>query len=353
MKFSLFSLMPLRDTSKSPAKVLSETTEMVQLAEQVGFDTVWFAEHHFGNYCMCPSPLIMAAHCAAKTKRIKLGTGILILPLYHPLRVLQEIGLVDHLSDGRLVVGIGSGYQEYEFVRYGVPIDERWERTHEVLDIIEMAGDHGHVRYSGKHFDIPDSPIALARPELGPIYVAGNEPEMLKRMARRGHVPFATVGSSPIEALIGIRQHVERCFAEAGVSEVPLAIQRMVHVTDSKSDALSAAEHRLYTDRLINAFREGRETLNGWELEASPFVNEPTPEAIVENNPVGDAETCAERILSEIDIANPTEYSCFMQVGGMDGDSSLRSLEKFGEQVLPIITKQLSSRKPALIGAQA
>ena len=226
MKFSLFNLMPLRDTSKSPSEILSETSDMVQLAEQVGFDTVWFAEHHFGNYCMCPYPLIMAAHCAAKTHKIKLGTGILILPLYHPLRVLQEIGLVDHLSNGRLVVGIGSGYQEYEFVRYAVPIEERWERTHEVLDILEMSADVGHVSYNGKHFNVPDSPIALARPNLGPIYVAGNEPEMLKRMARRGYVPFATVGASPIEALLGIRGHVEKCFADAGVSEVPFAIQR-------------------------------------------------------------------------------------------------------------------------------
>lgn len=69
------------------------------------------AEHHFSNYCVCPSPLVMAAACARITRRIRLATGVLVLPLYHPARLIAEIGMVDAVSGGRLSVGVGSGYR--------------------------------------------------------------------------------------------------------------------------------------------------------------------------------------------------------------------------------------------------
>ena len=108
MKFDLFCLMPQRDPAQALAEVYQETVDLIRLAEDIGFDTAWFAEHHFSNYSICPSPLMMAMHCAGHTTRIRLGTGVLVLPLYHPVRVLEEIGMVDVLSGGRLTIGIGS-----------------------------------------------------------------------------------------------------------------------------------------------------------------------------------------------------------------------------------------------------
>ena len=78
---------------------------------------------------MCVSPLVMAAYCAGLTRTIRLGTAVLVLPLYHPVRLVEELGLVDQLSDGRLVIGIGTGYQGYEFAHFGVSLEERVERS--------------------------------------------------------------------------------------------------------------------------------------------------------------------------------------------------------------------------------
>ncbi|MBT7646203.1 MAG: LLM class flavin-dependent oxidoreductase, partial [Rhodospirillaceae bacterium] len=143
MELGIFSLMPQRDVSKPTAEIYKETIDLIQLAEEIGFDTAWLTEHHFGNYCMCPSPLMLASHVAARTTRIKMGLAVLVLPLYHPLRLLEEIGMVDQLSDGRLVIGYGSGYQAFEFERFGHDLGENWAITHEIMDILEMGMAEG------------------------------------------------------------------------------------------------------------------------------------------------------------------------------------------------------------------
>ena len=204
MDFGLFLLLPQRDIGRPIREVYDDTIALVRDAEDIGIKIAWFAEHHFGNFCMCPSPLVMVAHCAALTDRIKLGAAVLVLPLYHPMRVLEEIGMVDMLSDGRLVVGIGSGYQGYEFDRFDVRLEDNWAMTHEFLDILEMGLEQGRVAYDGVYYRLPEVVIAvrtLQRP-TPPIFVAGNEPRYLQRAARKGYVPFATVGENGGDKLV-------------------------------------------------------------------------------------------------------------------------------------------------------
>src|SRR5262245_25309529 len=123
MELGLFNLMSFRDTSQPQQEIYQNTAALVQLAEQGGFGAAWFAEHHFSNYCVCPSPLMMAAYCASKTDRIKLAPGVLVLPLYEPVRLVGEIAMIDQMSGGRLVIGLGSGYQAFEFERFGQRLD--------------------------------------------------------------------------------------------------------------------------------------------------------------------------------------------------------------------------------------
>ena len=128
---------------------------MVKLADEIGFDIAWFAEHHFSNYSICPSPLMMASYCAGMTRKIRLGTAVLVLPLYDPVRLVQEIGLLDVQSDGRAVIGIGSGYQKYEFDRYHRKLADKTEIAMEVWDILEMGLRDGRDRISRQAFHRP------------------------------------------------------------------------------------------------------------------------------------------------------------------------------------------------------
>lgn len=134
--------------------------EQTQLANDIGFGGAWFAEHHFSNYGLCASPLVMISHCAAVTRKIRLGTGIVVAPLYQPARLIAEVAMVDQLSDGRLNLGIGSGYQHFEFERFGVSLPTSKDRTMEILDMLEMGLKQPKFSYDGAYYQQPVSAIS-------------------------------------------------------------------------------------------------------------------------------------------------------------------------------------------------
>ena len=343
MKLGLFNLMTQRDASTSVRQILDDTVAMVKLADQAGFDVAWFAEHHFSNYSICPSPLMMAAHCAGLTQRIRLGAAVLVLPLYDPMRLVQEIGLLDVQSGGRAVVGIGSGYQKYEFDRYHRQLSEKGEISMEMWDILEMALREGRVAYKGKHFDLPDSPIAV-RPLQQPmpeIYVTGLEPAVVQRTARGGHVPFITAGWRGLPLLREMHAHVRAQYAAAGVplERMPLAVQQYVFVTDSKAEALDLAERARVVARIVAQMRAGVPRLDGHFIQAPPLPDEPPLETFRDNLVFGDPHHVAEKLVAEIRELGTTHLSCFMQIGTVEGRRACRSLERFAAEVVPLMEK--------------
>src|SRR5271166_4809679 len=177
MEFGIFNLMGSRDPAKPTAEVFAEVAEQSRLADELGYRVAWFAEHHFSNYCLCASPLMMVAHCAPITRRIRLGTA-------------AEVATADALSNGRLMLGIGAGYQPYEFERFGVDIKANLEMTEEFCDILDRAFSQDFFSYNGKHYRLPQTHIP-ARPVQKPlpIYVAGHTEAMFRAAARHGTSP--------------------------------------------------------------------------------------------------------------------------------------------------------------------
>src|SRR5499433_4543311 len=188
MEFGIFNLMGSRDPAKPTAKVFGEVAEQTKRADELGYTIAWFAEHHFSNYCLCASPLMMVAHCASITKTIRLGTAVVVLPLYNPARLAAEIATADALSNGRLVLGIGAGYQPYEFERFGVDIAQNLEMTNEFCHILELAFSRDFFSYDGKHYRMPRTHIT-ARPVQQPVavYVAVHTQAMFGAAARHGY----------------------------------------------------------------------------------------------------------------------------------------------------------------------
>src|SRR5947199_4638352 len=188
MDFGIFNLMGARQPDKPTARVFGEVAEQTRLADALGYALAWSAEHHFPTYCLCASPLMMVAHCASITKRIRLGTAVVVLPLYNPARLAAEIATADALSNGRLMLGIGAGYQPYEFERFGVDIARNLEMTDEFCDILDLAFSRDFFSYHGKHYQMPETHIP-ARPLQNPlpIYVAGHTQAMFRAAARHGY----------------------------------------------------------------------------------------------------------------------------------------------------------------------
>lgn len=345
MHFGLFCLMTQRDKDKAPGEIYRETVEHVQMAERIGFEVAWFAEHHFSNYCLCPSPLTMSTYMAGVTKTIKLGPAVIVAPLYEPIRLAEDIGVADQISGGRLVLGFGTGYQEYEFHKFGRDLKHARANLFEVLDFVETYLGQDKVSFQGERLAFPETSFSIRPLQRRPaIYVAGmgGDIELQRRSVERGYTPFFTTGWNSVEVVKGIRAGVEKTYAEAGgeSATMPFAIQRYVHVTDDREAALKAADGARYVRRVAMAMRGKYGELDGAFLKEMPAADEPSLEEIAARLPIGDADTVAERLAADIEAVNPSHISLFMGIPGLSQRQILSSMERFGAEVMPRLEKR-------------
>ncbi|MBD1554740.1 LLM class flavin-dependent oxidoreductase [Pseudomonas typographi] len=347
MKFGLFNLMGYRDNPRGVAGVVEDTRSMVLLAEDIGFDVAWFAEHHFTNYSVSVSPLMVAAHMAGCTRSIKLGAAVVVLPLYEPMRVAQEIALLDQLSGGRAVLGVGTGYQAYEFERYGQDVARKAEVFLEYWQVLAQALGEGFVDFHGQYVSVPPTPMTLGtrRGGLPPLYCTSSAPQILAALAPWNPTPFMTAGWRGTPVLLQMVAHMREQCSKAGLdgAQIPVALQQYVHVTDSPAEALEAAERARYVGRMVAALRSPALVLEGSMVQAPPLENEPPLETFRDNLIIGPASYVAERIAAEIRAVQPTHYNAFFQFGDLPIARARRSLERFGSEVLPLLEREFGT----------
>src|SRR5438128_2391505 len=164
-----------------------QTIEECGRAEAAGFDSVWLGEHH-NSAVLHPTPLVRLAAIASRTQRLRLGTGVLLLPLYHPLAVAEEAAMVDVISRGRLVLGVGTGYAPEEFAAFDVSIKERGSRMDEAVPLIKRLWSEEKVTHEGRHYRMTNatvSPRPVQRPGP-PLWFAGWVAPAIRRAARLG-----------------------------------------------------------------------------------------------------------------------------------------------------------------------
>ncbi|MBV8089021.1 MAG: LLM class flavin-dependent oxidoreductase, partial [Alphaproteobacteria bacterium] len=148
--------------------------EEAVLAEELGFDNVWASEHHFSPDAWNPAPITFLAALAARTARVRVGTYVLLLPLHNPVRVAEDIAVLDNISNGRVDLPVGVGSAPEEFRTFGVPFNERLGRTFEALRIIERCFAGDEFSHKGKYYNFPNAhmtttPVQKPGP---PIWVA-------------------------------------------------------------------------------------------------------------------------------------------------------------------------------------
>ena len=346
MEFGIFNLMGSRDPAKPTAQTFSEVAEQTKLADELGYGIAWFAEHHFSNYCLCASPLMMVSHCAAITKNIRLGTAVLVLPLYNPARLVAEIAMADSLSNGRLMLGVGAGYQPYEFERFGLDLKQNLEMTEEFCEILDLALNREFFTYNGKHYQMPETHIP-ARPvqQSLPFYVAGHTEAMFRAAARHGYRVLSSgrVGGA---ALLAEQYAVIKAAFDA--ENVPLnnahiTVNRFCHITDSKEEALRFAENARYQTRLASSLRRRQEVMQGTLLVDRPFPDEPSLETIRNNLLIGDVETVAEKLVREIRATHPVHICFSFKVGNTEHKAAMRSMELMIGEVKPQVENALSA----------
>lgn len=249
MRFGGFSFGSWHE-SESHGEVLAQMVRLAVQADRLGLDSFWLGEHHFSRHGILADTMVMASHIAARTERIRIGTAVIVLPLHHPVRVAEQVAIVDHLSGGRIDLGVGIGYQQREFAGLGVDIDEARARFIESLDVLVRAWTEEPLVYEGDHVRIAEEdaisvyPKPLQQPHP-PIYQAvSTTPASIDLAASRGLPvivggPTDVLGRAP-EVIAHWRERMLAHGRDPGGHDLPCL--QNVFVAESDEAARAALE---------------------------------------------------------------------------------------------------------------
>ena len=184
MKFAFSLPLFTEPGSKDP---LSQTYELCQAAEKAGFDMTVMGHHHFMSAYMS-SPFVLLGAIAARTSKLRLGTAVFLLPLHHPLEIAEQVAVLDHVSGGRAMLGVGIGYLPLEYEAFGAPFRRRGERLGEAIEVIRSAWTNERISHKGRHFSFPEidlQPKPIQKPHP-PIWVGAVARKAQERAAQLG-----------------------------------------------------------------------------------------------------------------------------------------------------------------------
>lgn len=332
----------LQSPSARPTQeIYARGIEQAQAAEALGFRNVWLGEHHFSTYGYLSRPVQLATHIAAKTTRLRVGTAVIVVPLHHPLLIAEEIATLDILSGGRLDIGLGRGYQRYEFERFGLKLDSGGERWEESIDVLMKALAGGPFTYDGKLFQIPETsiyPQPVQRPHP-PIWITAQSPYSIEAAVRRGFNVLTGGFGVPVERLAEFGKIFARVVEEAKPPRPPLVgVQRAVYVTKDATDARDAVEQARWNMRVTLSLRNNYERVEGGKAIPVPAPTEPSIDELLDRYlVVGTPETCVRQIRKVQALVGISHFNCSFWFGDMDQARVLASMELFSREVMPAL----------------
>ncbi len=244
MKVGILQFFGWRDRSVPLASVYDSALERFAIMDQTGYDAVWLAEHHFSSFSVCPSVHMMGTMAAARTKRLRIGTAVSLAPFYNPLRLAEEIALLDVLSGGRVNWGVGRGFERSEFAAFGIPGDESAPRFHEAVEIVLKAWTHQRLSHQGRFHqyegvEVLPKPVQTPHP---PIWMAASSTPAIEWAASQGHNILMDPHTSRTD-LIAKRRHYGAGLAAAGFRDegrdIPMARLIAVDETAEKAHAVA------------------------------------------------------------------------------------------------------------------
>jgi alkanesulfonate monooxygenase SsuD/methylene tetrahydromethanopterin reductase-like flavin-dependent oxidoreductase (luciferase family) len=358
MEFGVFILAQQRGYHQSSQQVIQNSIQQTVMAEQAGFHSAWYAEHHFNNYSLSPSPLMMVAHMAGRTQRIRLGTAVCILPLYQPARFLAEVGFADTVSNGRLDLGVGSGYQQFEFERFGVDIADASAIYNEFLDIMGKGLSQKIFEHHGRFHQIPPSSIAVrcVQDPMPPLWITSGNPVALGRGVRENHNLFVTALLKGNEGITELRQRLAKVASDNGKDldrDVKFGFLRCAYASDTRAEIDAYLDCARYQRRISESLKFRRaQSEDGYMVQEVPTETDPTFEQLRKNLPVGSVNQVIDKMLEEIAILRPKHIALQTQLGDFDQKTMLRQIELWGERIIPAIQKELA-RNPSAADALA
>jgi len=308
------------------------------VGEQLGFDSVWLEEHHSVRNHYWPSPLIALAGFATRTGQISIGTNIMVLPFYHPVRVAEDTALLDIISQGRFILGAAIGYRPQEFDLFSVEMENRGRRYVEQLQIIHSLWTENTVNFEGQFYClsgacIEPKPITMPHP---PVWLGGWGDLSLKRAAHYGDawIPGPTASMDKLVAARKIYCQALTDYEKPAQTAWPLT--REVIIADTTEQAYELAERYL----LIN-YRD--EYGGGWEHplignQDNAPVNE--LEGLAQGRFIlGNPDQCIQSIQHFVEAFGVNHLICRLYFPGMPHAHILHELELISREVMPAFNR--------------
>jgi alkanesulfonate monooxygenase SsuD/methylene tetrahydromethanopterin reductase-like flavin-dependent oxidoreductase (luciferase family) len=346
MKFGLFILPSWPEAEPShQSRIFGEAVEQIQYAEELGFEAVWLAEHHFTRFGSVPSALPFATYIAARTKTIRIGTGVSVLTFHHPVFMAEETAMLDVLSHGRLDFGVGRGQVVYEYNNFKVEYDSRTRRFQEIVDIILGLWSRAGFTYHGQYYSVDDltiAPVPMQQPHP-PMYLAVSRTPASVQVAVSRDLPILTSANTPDEDVLGIRAlYFEQCAAlgkQPPVENMPFF--RHVHVAEDAKQAIDIPRESVTWVRDLNSLRRtltgGSEIymdLEDWRRRRTVAV--PTYESELQTTAYfGTPEQLVQRIRRLREEHQVQYFGASMSFGKMKHADVMRSMQLFARDVMP------------------
>lgn len=315
-----------------------EMLDVLPVAEDLGFDSAFMVSHHAQRDGLCPGPLISCAGMASVTRRMRIGTAVLLVPLYAPLKLAEDVAVLDNLSGGRFVFGVAPGYVTDEFAAHGIPREERVGRFEESLDLMIRAWTEDVFSFDGKYFQVPETrltPKPMQSPHP-PIWYGVSAKSSLRRAARRRCVQIM----SPRHGLHELEQHFAP-YEEAAKAEgweIPeRPIIRQVFVAESMDvaeETAAPAVNYLFRELYGAASAAGDRVLRSDDGSVITDPDEVGFENFKDRYIIGDPEFVT-RELKRYEPLGTTEIVCWMHMPGLPGPLAQRSVELFAKEVMP------------------
>ncbi len=318
-----------------------------RLGQSLGFESVWMLEHHFTDYYPSPSPMFFLSHIAAACPGLGLGTAVIVLPWYEPVRFVEEVAMLSHLSEGDLHLGIGRGVARIEYEARDIDMELSRELFQEAYELAVAALEGGPFRFEGKHFTVPREVTLRPKPRREKVHFYGacNSPDTAERMADLG-LPILCTSISPIEQNAkAIAAWKEKIAATGGDPDVNVPLWIHCCIADSQAEAHDQALEHLstfyrevvkhYETHLnpwkgVKTYEQNVKVMERMESLADPANLPP----VIEHQLVGTPDEVAERVQRYLDVGI-THVVINTAQPGRPERSRNECMRRFAEEVAP------------------
>jgi alkanesulfonate monooxygenase SsuD/methylene tetrahydromethanopterin reductase-like flavin-dependent oxidoreductase (luciferase family) len=338
--------------SRTDRDVYVNELRLAELAEPLGFESVWGVEHHFTDYTMCPDVLQFLSYMAGRTRTIQLGSMVVVLPWHDPMRVAEEVSMLDNLSGGRLILGMGRGAGKVEFDGFRLSMDESRSRFVECAEMLLRGLEQGYCEYDGAFVKQPRAAIRPApfKSFRGRTYAAAVSPESVQIMAELG-VGILIIPQKPWKEVARELHAYRDVYRRVNGVDAPPPISAGWTFCDASADRAHEMARRYiggYYQTVLDHYQfqgdhlahtRGYEYYGKMAEKIQQYGTDTVVDYFMNLQVWGTPEQCYEKILDIHARTGNSHYVGVFGYAGMPYDEAERNLRFFAKEVMPALQK--------------